>query len=473
MKHNILTAVFALMLLMLTACEDEVSTIGQSIYEGTVAIKVDSIVGKIQAASFKADDIDSRNATKLLGRINVPEYGSLDCSFVTEMLCASKMNIPDSITVNDLDSMRLVLSVPRGSLTGDSLAPQQLKVYHLGKRLPSVPGASFDPSEYYHPDSLMGSRSYSLSNISKGDSAMKNEAYIRIPVKLNSMKLAHELFTKYRNNDPVFEWPSTFNDYFHGIYVEQNFGNGCIANIAGADFFTYWHRTESRSVMQPDSTYAPQDVVVRDSICLLGAQPEVVSSNIISYKISDKIEQLVAEGSEVITTPGGYMMSLKYPVLDLIDAYRDQGMALSVVSSLSMEIPAKAISNDYGLSVAPYLLMVKKKDYESFFKENKVPDGVNSFYAEYDTESGSYKFSSMRSYFVEKYQAYKDGTYVDEEESEFYLVPVSITKETVESYSSTTTYVTRCQPYLEKPTMTLLDTDKSVICFTYAVQKVK
>ena len=165
-------------------------------------------------------------------------------------------------------------------------------------------------------------------------------------------------------------------------------------------------------------------------------------------------------------------MSLKYPVLDLIDAYHDRGMALSVVSSLSMEIPAKTISNDYGLSVAPYLLMVKKKDYESFFKENKVPDGVNSFYAEYDSESGSYKFSSMRSYFVEKYQAYKDGTYVDEEESEFYLVPVSITKETVENYSGTTTYVTRCQPYLEKPTMTILDTDKSVICFTYAVQKI-
>ena len=51
-------------------------------------------------------------------------------------------------------------------------------------------------------------------------------------------------------------------------------------------------------------------------------------------------------------------------------------------------------------------------------------------------------------------------------------MPVSITKETVENYSGTTTYVTRCQPYLEKPTMTILDTDKSVICFTYAVQKI-
>ena len=100
------------MLLTLTACEDEVSTIGQSIYDGTVTIKVDSIVGKIQAASFNGGDIDSRNATKLLGRINVPEYGSLDCSFVTEMMSASKMNIPDSISVNDLDSGVVVTQNP-------------------------------------------------------------------------------------------------------------------------------------------------------------------------------------------------------------------------------------------------------------------------------------------------------------------------------------------------------------------------
>ena len=101
----------------LLSCQDEVSGIGGSLTSGEVAITVDSIETALESESVYYDRFDGRNTTKLLGRISVPEYGSLDCSFVSQMMCATKMNIPDSIPVEDVDSMRLVLSVPRGSLT--------------------------------------------------------------------------------------------------------------------------------------------------------------------------------------------------------------------------------------------------------------------------------------------------------------------------------------------------------------------
>lgn len=455
---------------IMTSCQNDVSDIGGSLTQGEVTITVDSLATDIDATTVCQDSFDGRSLTRLLGRLRVPEYGSLECSFVSQMLSAAKMNIPDSISENEIDSMRLVLSVPRGALTGDSLAPQQLKVYRLTKDLPSDITTTFDPHGYYTPSSVLGTRSYTLSNIAKGDSAMKKDPYVRIPVTMPK-SLALDLFRRYRAGDAMFEWPATFNDYFKGIYVQQNFGNGCIANISAARMYTYWHRTELRYEKQPDDTYKYVPHIVRDSVCLMASQPEVISSNVINYQVSDKLKQLVADGKSVITTPGGYTVDMKFPLKRLIDAYMQHGYLMSVVSSLRLHIPASAIKNDYGINVAPYLLMVKKSERESFFNENKTPDGLSSFYAAYNSETGSYQFNSMRDYFLDILAKVRNGEEISEEDVDFTLLPVAVTLETVQEYGGSKVYVTKVQPYLSKPTMTQLATDRAIVSFVYASQQ--
>lgn len=456
---------------LVVSCQDDVSDIGGSLNDDRVTITVDSLETDINATTVYYESFDGRNVTKLLGRLRVPEYGSLDCSFVSQMMSAAKMNIPDSITENDIDSIRLVLSVPRGSLTGDSLAPQQLRVYRLTKQLPSDITTSFNPEGYYDVSSLLGSRSYTLSNIAKGDSAMKQLSSVNIPVML-PRSLALDLFRKYRAGDPMFEWPSTFNRYFPGIYVEQNFGNGCVANISSARIYTYWHRQDLRYEMQPDSTYKYIPYIVRDSVCLMASQPEVLSSNVISYRVSDRIRELVDEGKSIITTPGGYVVEIKFPIKRLIDVYQQHGDVMSVVSTLRMQIPASTIKNDYGLSVAPYLLMVKKSERDKFFKENKTPDGLSSFYAAYNAETGSYQFNSMRDYFLEVLGKVRKGEPLTDDDTDFCLIPVAVTIETVNGYNSSSAYVTKVQPYLARPTMTQLATDRAIVSFIYTSQEI-
>lgn len=471
MKSKSIATVLAALAFILASCQDDVSTIGGSLSQGEVAISADTIVANLDSESIYLENFDGRNITKLLGRINVPEYGSLSCAFVAQMMCATQMNVPDSISVDRVDSLRLVLSVPRGSLTGDSLAPQQLKVFRLTKQLPSDISSTFDPEGYYDPSSPLGVRSYTVSNIAKGDSAIKNESFVRIPIQM-PLSLGREIFTMYRENDPVLQWPSTFNKYFSGIYVEQNFGNGCIANVTKAEMYTYWNYKVTKREMQPDSTYSDVVHIKRDSICLMAYQPEVLASNVIDFKISDYIKNLVDNGSRVLTTPGGYIASFKFPVEMLIERYREQNSALSVVSSLKFELPAEAISNDYGLNVAPNLLMVKKSEYEAFFAENRIPDGLTSFYAPFNAETASYSFSGMRSYFLNALAKYDSGELTDDD-MVFYLVPVSVLTESVNDYyGNTSTYVTRCQSYIERPTMTLLHTDKARLMFTFSSQTV-
>ncbi len=214
-----------------------------------------------------------------------------------------------------------------------------------------------------------------------------------------------------------------------------------------------------------NTKYEYVDRVKRDSICLFASQPEVLSSNIIRYEMADRLRKMAEEGQTVITTPGGYTVEMDFPALELLDKYAGDKGGMAVVSSLTFEIPATQVKNDYGLTVAPYLLMVKSSEKEKFFGENKVPDQITSFYAAYNSETGSYQFNSMRQYFLNLYADYKSGKPIDPEDMRFELVPVGITTEVVEGYTNSTTYVTKCTPFVGRPTMTLLNLSKSLICF--------
>ncbi|MDE6836121.1 MAG: hypothetical protein K2J03_04090, partial [Muribaculaceae bacterium] len=161
---------------------------------------------------------------------------------------------------------------------------------------------------------------------------------------------------------------------------------------------------------------------------------------------------------------------ITFPAKEILERYNQNSSRLTVVSSLSMEIPAEEIKNDYGIGVAPYLLMVKKADREKFFQNNSLPDEVTTFTAPYNAAKKSYSFTTLRTYILSLIEKGE----ITPEDTEFSLVPVDITSENVTNYDNTiTTYVTRCANYISKPTMTLLDTENTIINFTYTKQEIE
>lgn len=451
----------------LSACQDELNTIGSSLDRGEVTIIVDSMPTKIASTSVYEPIFDARTATKLLGRISVPEYGDLKCSFVTRLMSAVNLTIPDSITINKIDSMTLVLSVPRATISGDSLAPQQLKVFRLTKALPADINNEFDPEGYYDPSAPLGVKSYTISGLTVTDSTYKSTSDVKVRVNM-PLDLAREFVTAYRTTPEIFRWPDTFANYFQGLYIEQNFGNGCVAAISNLELLTYWNRIDKEYVIDKDTpaNSGYKDVIKRDSICLFSYQPEVLSSNNVTYTVSEKINNLVDEGKVVITTPGGYYADFTFPAQDIIDKYKNQQANMSVISKLALEIPANTIKNNYGISYVPTLLMVKKSERENFFKENKVPDYKTSFYARYNSSTGRYSFTALRDYLLSLLE--KDE--ITDDDVEFSLVPVLVNTEEVTGYNSSTSFVIRCAPYVLRPTMTVLNMDEAIICFTFSKQ---
>ena len=469
---------FALKALLLTviamtvmsACDDETSKIGPSIAPDEINITIDSLVWDLGAKAIEKESFDSKNGNLLIGNLDVEEYGSLACSFVTRFMCAPSLNVPDSLFYSErVDSCKFVMLVNSGSITGDSLAPQKISVFGLTKQLPSDINNLFDPEGYYNPSEPLGNKSFVVSNISMSDSLYRKQSYVGIEVPLN-LKFGKELFEKYKEDPEIFQWPQTFAQYLPGFYVKQTFGRGCVANIANAYVALYYnHKAVKTNIVDGDTIKSL--VNVADSVIPLIVAPEVLSSNNVKYSVAESIRNAVNEGDIIITTPCGYHTTFNFPLKELVSRYESLDRHLSTISDLTLTIPAEGVANSFGLGVAPNLLLIKTSEVEDFFNKNKLPDGVSSFTAAYSESNGSYEFMSLRNYILPLLTAEK----IEDSDLEFTILPVDLTYETVQTnfyYGTTTTYVTKCVPYAAKPTVTKLNTDKALIVFSFTSQMI-
>lgn len=458
--------VAALVSALFSSCEDDTSVIGPSIGGDEVAIYVDSLF-TVTGESVYKPEFDPRATSSLLGRISVPEYGNLNCTFMSQMMSSSSLGIPDSLGVERVDSMKLILRVPRGALTGDSLAPQQLRVYQLTKPLKAVDG-KFDPKDYISEASQLGSRSFTLSALSMNDSLFTHSKNVDISIPM-SKDFARKVFTDYRTDPTVFQWPSSFQEYFPGIYVEPSFGRGCIANISKAMVVMYYYYRKAYSVTKDDVT-TTEWRHVKDSVTVFSTAPEVVTVNNISLDIADAIQARVAAGEHIILSPSGYNVRINFPLKEIMARYHEKKGAMTVVDDLTFSLPASVIENDFGISVPPNLLMVRTKDMYDFFAKNKAPDGETSFWAAYDSNKGCYTFDSMRTY-LNNALADEDG--LEESDYEFTLIPVSlVTEQKYVSYNQTETVVTGCTPYVLRPAMAKIHLDRAKVKLSFSQQTI-
>ncbi|MCH5225516.1 MAG: DUF4270 family protein [Muribaculaceae bacterium] len=456
-------------LAIFTGCEEETTQIGSVISRGEVEITMDTIFYNLEGRARAIKTFDSKTGNLMVGSIQRPSYGNLRCSFVTRLMCAGSLDVPDSLFyANRVDSCKLILGAQRDEIVGDSLAPQRLTVYKLTSQLPSDINNTFNPSGYFDASTPFASRAYTLSEISSSDSIFYNNQYIDLSLDLPK-EFGEEIFEAYKNRPEIFQWPQTMaKEFLPGLYVEPTFGTGCVANITTVYVGVFYHSLSETTKVEDNDTTVTVSRVNHLAVPFT-VSPEVLSSNNITYEPSQTIIEKNQEGNGefVVTTPGGYVGEFNFPAEDLIDRYNQKNIHLSTVNDLILYIPAEAFDADSGIGVAQNLLMIKTSEYEEFFRNNKTPDTLNSFTGVYDKDLGQYYFTSMRSYFIDLLSKEE----ITEEDIAFTLVPVEITTETESNYySGSTTYVTKCVPYTAKPTMTLLKTDDAYVTFSFSTQ---
>lgn len=463
-KHLLVPGALALLALSFGSCQNEASDIGGSLASGEVTITIDTIYSDIQGRTVNFDSFDARTMSNLIGHLEVDEYGVLDCSYAARLLCAPNMGGAATLPDDFFDGIKVVMAVPRGALTGDSLAPQRVSVYELTENLPSDITSSFPIGTCYDPEAPMSTAPFVLSAVGQGSASENSADDHRVSFPLDRAFM-EKTVKAYKENPSIFQWPSTFAaNFLKGIYVRPVFGSGCVANVSSTSFVLKYHYNRKTTVVE-NGVSVEKDEQVNDSVTLFATSPEVLNTNLISYEPSGKLKAMAASGKAIVTSPGRFNTRVRIPAEQLMERYRSGASSLSSVSNLTFTLPASEIENSYGISVPPYLAMVKTSELDDFFMNRRVPDGVNSFWASYS--DGRYVFSTMREYI----QQWTKGGVPTEDDMDFTLVPVSITTENRTVNGSSQVVVTTCLPYMQKPAMALLDTGKASFVFTFSRQR--
>lgn len=456
-KGSVLILLSAFLALGIASCDDEsTSTIGSGITESNVVITIDSAF-TVSGSTIRVESIRPKADQLLLGSLSIENYGTITSSAVAQFLPSVSLDTTN-FSYNNVDSLHLVLRYAVGNYIGDSIAPLGLTVYPLTKLIPVGIGSNFDPEGYYDKTPLV-TTTYNTLSVSNplNSSGNYNEIHVKLP-----QSLGQNIFKAFQDNPANFENGKVFSEnVFGGVYMKSSFGSGRLTSLGSTSLVFYLRKITTIDEEKNDTTDAVHQYML--------VTPEVVSNNNLSYKMSSKLEELHAEGKDLLVAPAGYEMELNFPAKEIIDSYRADGKGLAVLNSLTMQIPVDSIENNANVTAPTYLLLVLKKDREEFFEKNKLTDDISSFYATYDSDKHCYTFSNLRRYMLNLLE--KET--LEPEDYTFSLVPVTVNFEATSNsgYYGTTEYTeTDIQPYLSAPAMCVVDLTKTKIKLTYSRQ---
>lgn len=458
MKSRIFPALAGCLLVLTglgTVSCKETSNIGTSLVQEELSVVVDSSF-TVSGHSVALTAVRSRTTDQLLGSINVPGYGQLSSSVVTQFLSATTLD--SAFTAADVDSIVLNLQYAIGGFIGDSVAPMGLSIHELTRALPSPIFSDFDPSGYY--------KSSPMAQVVYNASTMESDSLKALKVRSIRVKLprefGQELFRAYEEHPEYYSTPELFNtNVFPGFYMANSFGSGRMTLVQRTTMRMHLRHISEDAAGKRDTITATHDYYM--------VTPEVLSNNNLQYSIDPALTARADQGAALMVAPCGYETELVFPTREIIATFRGAPGDIKLVNSLSFSIPTDSISNDYNVGVPPYALLVRKDKREEFFAGNQLPDNISSFYASYDSTNKRYSFASMRGYLTEMLE--KET--VTEDDCTFILCPVMVNFEqtTNTSYYGTTTSVeSSIVPYVMSPAMVELRLDKSKINFTYSLQ---
>jgi len=389
MKNLLLNlAVGATMLASFFSC-DESNLIGGSVQPDQDKISVFYDTVHVQSSTVFVDSILYRSSSAFLGEFTDPFFGTTKSDFLAQLYCPKNFSFPDD--VKRIDSSFLYLYYE--DLFGDSTTMLNIKVYEMSKAMDLYKPyyTNIDPTSYYNKSNLIGQYSVSPGDLYTSDSVKSLSSYqtvIKVPI---SLAIGNRFLKDSRTNPEKFAGTNTFADYFKGIYVTTNFGNGTIINIDHSElefiYGTYKYSKTSgglRDSFVVAGSYFPVTKEVR--------QVNRFQHPDLSYYLnpSDKADSL-----NYIFSPSGLYTKISIPdkVFQLINGSSVNRMRLKILATQQDE-------SEYGMEPPKNMLLIRESDARSFFSRFELNDGLNSFLATYNSDTKTYEFNL--SYYAQK-----------------------------------------------------------------------
>ena len=358
---------FPLLAIMLlwTACKDDVTTTGESILDENDAIIVLADTFSISSAVDSCDAIISQADSFLLGEIET-DYGVLRASVLTQLACPEGYTYPEGFTVDSI-----CLFMYYSSWVGDDKSPLAINAYLMDKntfRYNSTYPTDLNIDDYCTRSKSILTNHRIVVASEKRDSILNTDGQYIPMVRMRVNDDFMQDFASITN----FESQDKFNEQFKGLLLETSFGSATMLNISDVALGVFYHFQYNK---------AGKDTTVSDMKAFY-ANSEVRTVNQLVYRDKKEWVETLQQDSDTynyIIAPAGVYTRLRIPMEQITDKIFTRtelkrpyvNKAEIRVSVMNMD-PDNNDRNDW-LLPSSHMLLIKEKSMTRFFKNRELP----------------------------------------------------------------------------------------------------
>lgn len=416
MKIKFLLSV--ILAICLFSCDDNTGTLGINMFPGNDQ-NINGQLKRFQIETYSVamDKIYARTGIGYVGRFTDPDFGPYKAGFLTQFNCPEGFEFPkvcDKNNPEDLKDENAIMvkdEIYRTELVlryqeyfGDSLTPSHLTVYRLNKRLDSESAkyTDIDPKLYYDPtdpNARIGSKTYTAVDYSVSDSVRNLSTYAPSVAFTLPTEIGQELLEKSRElgKDNFYK---EFKDLFKGIYVECD---GAESNILYIDqvelrviFECYFRDSETgeilkKKVKEEGETEYADSTGYRYK--LFAATREIIQANSFQTDPSVIAAKVNEPEKTYLKTPAGIYTQAILPIEEMAEELTADTLNVAQVVFSAFNESTDHTDFNFPMSAPGYILLVREKERNAFFEQNKKPDNATSYLA--TLSKNQYTFSDL------------------------------------------------------------------------------
>lgn len=430
--------ILLLALLAFYGCDDNTGTLGMDMLPDADGISAQTKTFDVTTKSILAEKVYAKTSMGYIGKFTDPApkgFGSYEASFLTELNCTDDFQFPaeynDDTHTGTMAGDTVVsaqLTIYYASWFGDSLNQCRMAVYELDKRLNQDKGqvhyTNIDPQEYYgnevnKPNFTTGYfklyKAYTAYDTSIPDSIRNatdsngNSLYypnVTLPLSKEFGNELLQLNRAYqRGENDFFKNSDKFIDnVFKGVYIKNDYGDGTILYVDRVDLQMQFrfHYVDSLGVKLTkkdgtlDAEGNPADSLYYSTATVFASTKEVIQAN--RFKNSEQLAEKVNDDSEkgwsYLKSPAGIFTEATLPYDKIHEELTND--TLNAVKLTFTNYNQENNKYKFSMSAPSTVLLLRKKDMNSFFVNNDLTDNVTSFVATHNSvATNQYTFNNI------------------------------------------------------------------------------
>lgn len=422
MMKKLLLMGIAVMTLAISSCDEETTTMGNSLTDPVDRFVVIPDTFPVATRSIKTDSVLSTSIYTYLGRIKDPETGSyITSDYMTQFnileSASSSIFAPISLikdfgTDGGVIADSCIVKVMINSYQGDSLTAMKLTMTELKTPVPENVQyyTDFDPEKkgYLRPEiegGIKQNKVFAVSDLLLSDSLRgvyrsgNFYEYISIPINgayTDKNGVTYEgyntttkrgsgygtyLMRMYYQHPEYFKNSLTFKrNVCPGFYFKTTDGLGLMVEVAYTQIVVFYHYTSTNGK------------VINDSHVFNATEEVLQTTHISNDKAS--INRLYEDNScTYLKTPSGLFTEVDLPIDQIKLNHANDSITSAKITFRRMN--AVSETSNIVLEEPTTLLMIERDSLYTFFEKRKVPDNITSFIATYNSTYKTYTFNNI------------------------------------------------------------------------------